>query len=423
MNKQLAKYKKMWRQVPAQLGFLLPEIFLGLTVPILALSLMAVGIGTLIITVGVFVVIATLYLARFYGQLEIVRLRAAHFPAFAKPKWSETRGLGLWKSMRTVLFSPAYWRYFLFTMIELVLAPLTGFLTLIWVILVLAYPAYLATMRLEGSGQIGYFLTGSLGLSPVVIDLIIYGLISLLTLATLPFVTRGLTSAQGILARALLSRSANDTLRADNQKLSQARTAALNAEGRSRRQLERDIHDGPQQQLLRLQMDLALAQRHIDQDPDNATQVLGQAQILAQQTLDDLRRLSKGIAPPLLQDRGLVVALRALLDRSVIPASLVTDLDSSERFEPAVEQNLFFIVSELLTNATKHSQANRVEVSLAHSSAGLSLSVSDDGRGGAVAPPRGGLSGLQQRILGLGGTMSIDSPRGGPTHIEVKVPC
>lgn len=423
MNKQLAKYKKMWRQVPAQLGFLLPEIFLGLTVPILAFSLMAVGIGTLIIMVGVFVVIATLYLGRFYGELEIVRLRAAHFPAFAKPKWSETRGLGFWKSIRTVLFSPTYWRYFLFTMIELVLAPLTGFLTLIWVILVLAYPAYLATMRLEGSGQIGYFLAGSLGLTPVVIDLIIYGLISVLTLATLPFVTRALTSAQGILARALLSRSANDTLRADNQKLTQARTAALNAEGRSRRQLERDIHDGPQQQLLRLQMDLALAQRHIDQDPDNAAQMLGQAQTLAQQTLDDLRRLSKGIAPPLLQDRGLVVALRALLGQSVIPASLVTDLDSSERFEPAVEQNLFFIVSELLTNATKHSQAHRVEVNLAHSSEGLSLSVSDDGRGGAVAPPRGGLSGLQQRILGLGGTMSIDSPRGGPTHIEVKVPC
>jgi signal transduction histidine kinase len=251
--------------------------------------------------------------------------------------------------------------------------------------------------------------------------------VGLLLLVMLPLVTRACVAIQTGLAQALLSDASplirritgleqeRDTARAQT-------VAAVTAEAAALRRLERDIHDGPQQRLVRLAMELGRAQHHFDSRPEAVREALADAIVQTQEALDELRVLSRGIAPPVLVDRGLRAALTALAARSTVPAELdAGPLD--HRLDAAVETAAYFVIAEALTNVAKHSHAHRCAIGLRHSGGTLRAWVTDDGVGGAALDKGHGLRGLDDRLHAAGGRLRVTSPDGGPTTITAELPC
>jgi signal transduction histidine kinase len=251
--------------------------------------------------------------------------------------------------------------------------------------------------------------------------------VGLLLLAALPLVTRACVAVQAGLGQALLSDASplirritgleheRDTARAQT-------VAAVTAEAAALRRLERDIHDGPQQRLVRLAMELGRAQHHFDSRPEAVREALADAIVQTQEALDELRVLSRGIAPPILVDRGLREALTALAARSTVPAEL--DAGPLEhRLDAAVETAAYFVIAEALTNVAKHSHAHRCAIGLRHSAGTLRAWVTDDGVGGAALDKGHGLRGLEDRLHAAGGRLRVTSPGGGPTTVTAELPC
>lgn len=195
------------------------------------------------------------------------------------------------------------------------------------------------------------------------------------------------------------------------------------------RRLERDIHDGPQQRLVRMSMDLGRARMKVGEADPELEAVLGDVQRQTTETLQELRALSRGIAPPILADRGLEAALQEMAVRSTIPTMVVVDLlgFGDERPPSHVENTAYFVASEALTNAMKHSRASsvRIWVDTHHARYGrmLRVQVTDDGVGGADISKGHGLAGLAQRLQAVDGRLDVDSGDGGPTTITAEIPC
>jgi len=198
------------------------------------------------------------------------------------------------------------------------------------------------------------------------------------------------------------------------------RAAAVSAEAIALRRLERDIHDGPQQRLVRLAMDLGRAQQQWETDPEAARRTTAEALVQTQETLDELRALSRGIAPPILADRGLPAALSALAARSTVEVEL--DAADVGRVPPATENTAYFVVAEALTNVAKHSRASLCRLSLDRLGDRLMVIITDDGIGGAHTAKGHGLAGLTDRAQAAGGTLTVHSPVGGPTTIAAELP-
>jgi len=188
-----------------------------------------------------------------------------------------------------------------------------------------------------------------------------------------------------------------------------------------RRQIERDLHDGAQQRLLSLGMDLGMALEKFDSDPDAARGLVGDAHAELQRAIAELRNLARGIHPAVLTDRGLDAALSALAARSTVPVKL--DVQLKERPPASVEATAYFIVAEALTNAARYAHANAVAVKVHQHGDKLHIEVADDGVGGAAQRPGGGLAGLADRASSVEGTLRISSPTGGPTVVAAELPC
>jgi signal transduction histidine kinase len=275
-------------------------------------------------------------------------------------------------------------------------------------------------------GGAAWHLNLSLGLTTPAVRYAFGLALGLTLLLTLPLLTRALVAVQTGLGQALLSDASalQRRIRGLEQERDTARAqtlAAVTAEAAALRRLERDIHDGPQQQLVRLGLELGRAQRHFDQRPEAARQALADALTAAQEALDELRALSRGIAPPVLADRGLAAALSALAARSAVPALI--EAEPLPRLDPAAESAAYFVVAEALTNVAKHSQATSCQIGLRLSGGALRVWVTDDGAGGAAVAKGHGLRGLEDRLHALGGRLEVASPRGGPTTVAAELPC
>jgi signal transduction histidine kinase len=200
-----------------------------------------------------------------------------------------------------------------------------------------------------------------------------------------------------------------------------ARVLALARADAERRRIERDLHDGAQQRLVSLAMNLGLARAGLTHLPEDARQVIAEAHDEAKEALAELRHLVRGLHPVILEDRGLDAALSGLAARSPVPVQL--DVHIPERVPPTVEAVAYFVVSEALANTAKHAGAGHAGVSARRDGDVLWVMVTDDGMGGAD-PSRGtGLAGLAQRARSVDGTLSISSPAGGPTTITAELPC
>ncbi|GAA1287081.1 histidine kinase [Planotetraspora silvatica] len=187
------------------------------------------------------------------------------------------------------------------------------------------------------------------------------------------------------------------------------------------RRIERDLHDGAQARLVALGLSLATVEKLMETNPDQAKALLREARVGATTSLTELRELVKGINPPVLSERGLIDAVRALALDSPLEAAVSADVQL--HLDPPIESAVYFGVAELLTNAVKHAHATRARISIARDDTDVVVDVEDDGRGGASARAGGGLAGLRRRLAVFDGTLEITSPAGGPTRVRMAVPC
>ena len=202
--------------------------------------------------------------------------------------------------------------------------------------------------------------------------------------------------------------------------LESTRAGAVDAQETELRRIERDLHDGAQARLVALGMNLGMAEQKLADDPERVGELLAEARLGAEEALRELRDLARGIHPPVLADRGLEAALASLANSTPMKVTMSVDLD--ERPTPAVETAAYFVVAESLANAGKHAQAKRLDVRIVRTSDLVDVRVEDDGIGGAN-PEGSGLRGLRRRVEALDGTLSVISPRGGPTRIRAQLPC
>ena len=211
-----------------------------------------------------------------------------------------------------------------------------------------------------------------------------------------------------------------DVAQARAEELRVARRRIIEAADAARAQLERDLHDGAQQQFVSALLQLQLAERKAPSDPDGARELRAGAIELATVGINELRRLAAGIHPAILTDRGLGPAVESLASRLPLPVSVVRTPDV--RLPSAVEASVYFFVSEALTNVVKHAEARSAHVSIGASNGELTVEVGDDGVGGAEVAGGSGLRGLGDRVGALDGTLDVKSPPGGGTLLRACIP-
>ncbi|WP_019929765.1 histidine kinase [Nocardia sp. BMG111209] len=280
---------------------------------------------------------------------------------------------------------------------------------------------------------LAHYLYGFLGLAAVplwpiglVVDGVWCGLLGR-TALVLPLIDR-LAELDTRWSVALLRPPPKALLAERVQELTATRAGAVAAHGAELRRIERDLHDGTQARLVALSMRIGLARRAFDTDPQAARTLLDDAQSQAEQALVELRHVVRGIHPPILTDRGLSGAVRALAAGSGLTVTVDADeLDDPPRAPAAVEAAAYYVVAEALTNAAKYSGGERAEVRLTRTRTGVRVLVRDEGDGGAHLPDAGetgsGLLGIRRRVAALDGTFTLTSPVGGPTCIEAELPC
>jgi signal transduction histidine kinase len=236
-----------------------------------------------------------------------------------------------------------------------------------------------------------------------------------------PWATRGFAMVLASWTRLLLGPGRSQVLTDRIGQLEHSRAEVIDAAETERRRIERDLHDGAQQRLVAMTMELARAQaRFAAEDPAAARVLVDQAHGQALAALAELRSLVRGVHPPVLSDRGLDAALSGLA--ALCPVPVTVDVDMAARAAPTVEAIAYFVVAETLTNVAKHARASRVNVSVRSDPDGLTVTVRDDGIGNAD-PAGAGLAGLAARVAAVDGRLTIDSPPGGPTLITAELPC
>jgi signal transduction histidine kinase len=377
-------------------------------------TLFSLGVGLLVLVVGLFILVGCLIVAGWSSRMTMALLSYAgislprtRYPAAGAGFGGKLRRLGHVQS----------WRDLLHVLINFMLSVITFSLALTWVIGGLGGVTYwFWSQWLPQPSENG--LAVLLGYPSRFADITLNTVIGSLLLITTPFVLRGLVRLHGAVAYALLV-DETPALRQQVSELTQSRTAAGEAEVHTLRRLERDLHDGPQQRLVRLGMDLSAAQRRLDDDPVQARALLDEALQQSQDALAEIRTLSRGIAPPILAEQGLEAAITALAARGTIPTSVEVD---KVELSDAGQNAAYFVVAEALANMEKHSQAHSASVEVRRVGALAVINITDDGVGGASSAKGHGLSGLVDRLAGVDGTLTVSSPAGGPTVLTATIP-
>ncbi|MGW6946313.1 sensor histidine kinase [Streptomyces xanthophaeus] len=263
----------------------------------------------------------------------------------------------------------------------------------------------------------GGVVRGSIGTAELLTQLVLGGVLLFLGLQGL----FALTAHDARLARECFGPSERELLRRRIDELSVSRAAVVQAVDVERRRIERDLHDGVQQRLVALAMLIGRARRGGGRDPERAAELLGQAHLEAQEVLAELREVAWRVYPSALDSLGLEEALGGVAQRCGLPLQIAYEVTGP--LPRPVVTAAYFVVSEAVTNAAKHSAASAVSVRVAGAPGRpLTVRIEDDGRGGAD-PAGSGLTGLRGRVSALDGVLRIDSPLGGPTTIIAELPC
>ncbi|MEV0371605.1 histidine kinase [Streptomyces sp. NPDC050636] len=392
---------------------------------VVSMALVAVGVGVL--TTPVVVSLARLFAhqRRVWGQ-EIAGLRipAAYRPF---PPGLRRGPVGQAQRCAVLLRDPATWRELLWLPVDAT----AGFLLALLPPSLVAYGVAFVLLPLFqwvtglGSEALGWgslttdrpellFVTPPLG-------------VGLLALAR--YANPALLRAHFQLAAAFLTPPKTE-LTARVARLTETRHDAVDASAAELRRIERDLHDGAQARLVAMGMSLGTIEALIDNDPARAKELLGRARESSAEALTELRDLVRGIHPPVLAERGLGDAVRALALRMALPVEVAVELP--RRVAAPVESAAYFAISEVLANAAKHSGAEQIRVDIHHAGDRLRIAVTDNGRGGAVLRPGAagggaaggsGLRGIERRLGTFDGILAVRSPVGGPTLVTMEIPC
>ncbi len=402
-----------------RVGYLLAGLPLGIAAFVVAVAGFSLGVSTVIVWIGLPVLAATLWAARGLATVErraTERVTGRELPPHryrvAVP------GVGGTARSLAMLRDPQAWRDLLHAVLAFPVRLAAAVITLTWGLGGLGGLLFVAwEWSLPDDRRGLYWLLSGTTSRPT--EILVNTVLGAVMLAVFPVLVRGLVAARAGVARGLLTNQ-TAALRARAGELAAGRRAAVAAEANTLRRLERDLHDGPQQRLVRMTMDLEATSRRLDDDPERARPLLDEAITQSRETLAELRALSRGIAPPVLADRGLDAALAAAAARSPVPVTL--DVAVPGRLPSAVESTAYFVVTEGLTNVAKHAAASGATVTTMVDDDRLVVSVADDGRGGAHSGKGHGLAGLADRVASADGTLTISSPAGGPTVLTASLP-
>ena len=379
-------------------------------------SLIAAGVSTLLVLgIGAVILVGTVYALYAVGWFEVARVDSLYGFGLAplRLRRQDRPGFGAWlKSVLRQSIDGGMWR----AIANFALATVAGVLVF-----------RLASLVVWGV----FFAFSGIGSD------VVYGPFGM-TLHPLAAPFLGLLGVivgiGGILVLVILHRTLSQAIVAEPQRRAeltarvetshQQRAGAVRAADVERTRIERDLHDGVQPRLVSVGMTLGLAQQKIDDDPAAAKALIEEAHTSTKSAITELRQLARGIHASVLDDRGLDAALSALAGRSHIPVNLDVRVDPAPGGCRDAEAAIYFAIAESLTNAAKYSRASECRVIVRSRPDGtIWARVEDNGVGGARVLPGGGLDGIMNRILAAGGTSRLDSPVGGPTSLEVTVPC
>lgn len=383
-------------------------VFVGVVTGVVLLPIALTGLPILVATLFVSGALAALERRRAAVMIDLVVLplprKAPAGPGFwAKPRALLTDG-GRWREMGAALLALPM------TMLALVVVYVVWSLALALITL----PAYNFALPRGGVSAGGWVLRGAPSLAGAVA-------LGIVVLLLAPRATVAVARGQGWANKKILGPGRGQALATRVGELERSRSRMVEVADTERRRIERDLHDGAQARLVSLAMELGRAKARFDDDPGAARELVEQAHEEAKAALVELRGLVRGVHPPVLTDRGLDAALSGLAAICPVPVTVKTDM--AERRPPAaIEAVAYFVVAEALTNVAKHSGATNAVVDVRHDGTTLHVLVMDDGHGGADGDGTG-LSGLADRVQAVDGHMGVDSPPGGPTVIEVELPC
>jgi signal transduction histidine kinase len=417
---------RMLRQLGLDTQYVLLGFPLGLAAVVLTMVGFVLGLGLTVIWIGLPILTGTMALARGFAMLERTRIGAVLGRRMPRPYYKRPAVPGFWRRILTPLSDAQSWLDLMHGMFRFIPSTIAFAFTLTWWVGAVGGLTFVLWDWSIPRGPDNTDLPELIGLGDAwSTRVIFYMAIGAFFALTLYPVVRGVALLEALFARGLLcsvnelrkqvveAEAARDTARAQ-------RAAAVSAEATALRRLERDIHDGPQQRLVRLAMDLGRAEQQFATDPEAARATVAEALTQTRETLDELRALSRGIAPPILVDRGLQAALTALAGRCTVPVDL--DAPPIARLDPVIESTAYFIVAEALTNVAKHSHATEVQVSVRRAEGGLVVTITDDGVGGASLAKGHGLAGLADRVRAAGGILTLDSPEGAGTKLTAALP-
>ncbi|GEK81633.1 sensor histidine kinase [Agrococcus baldri] len=391
---------------------------IGIPILITIVTVAAAGIGTLVVLVG-FLLLALALLGilaiAWFERERVAGLYGAPVPPAVFRQSPRTDWLRVPHRLVRIVSDGAHWR----AILSFFLASLFGAFTLPLLSLVgIGIP--LAFAGLGAADSIGIPLTS------IAAPVEWAPLIGLLAFAGGVAGTVGLALAHRNITLGLLVPDERERLEQEARDERERRHGAVRAADFDRTRIERDLHDGVQPRLVSIAMQLGMARDKIESDPVAAMQLIDEAHASSKSAVTELRQVARGIHVAVLDDRGLDAAVSALAARSVVPVEVDARIES--RCSRDAETAVYFAIAEGITNAQKHSRASRIRIAIRtrRSQAGtasLWARVEDDGIGGAERQPGGGIDGLAHRVAGVGGTLTMTSPAGGPTAIEVDVPC
>jgi signal transduction histidine kinase len=400
---------------------LLGSALAGCVLAVAGLALLVlVAVATVLIPVwvGLPLLLGAAALLRGFAGLHRARAAALLGVEVERP-YRPARGRGWIARVKAVAGDPATWRDLAWVLVN---ATVGMALRLLSVALLaaalagLAFPAVWPTLA-PGTdlGLLGVVrVTDQASANLVAVE-------GLLLLLLWWFATPGLLRTDARLARWLLAPTERARLASRVRQLAETRAETVDTQAAELRRIERDLHDGVQARLVALGMSLGMADELVGDDPDATRELLAEARQSTGQALAELRDVVRGIHPPVLADRGLDGAVRALALANPLPTEVQIELPG--RLPAPVESAAYFAVAETLGNVIKHSQATRSWVRLRHAEGKLAMVVGDDGRGGADTGDGTGLRGIERRLAAFDGTLLVTSPPGGPTIVTMELPC
>ncbi|MEV4602782.1 sensor domain-containing protein [Amycolatopsis sp. NPDC049253] len=357
------------------IGFLIVNFPIRIFAFVVVLVSMIVGVATTMLWVGIPLSLIATGVMRGFADLERRSVRTLLGVDVAQPRRKQPHGNGLLAAWQARLVDPVTWRELVFVLVAMPL----GIVEFVAGIVSVAVPPF------------GIFVAPRIG------------------------------ALHAEFTLSLLGPDRTAQLEERTQHLQHSRARGVDAVEAERKRIERDLHDGAQQRLVAVAMSLGRAQLKLDSDdPAAVRELIGAAHADAKLAVSELRDLARGIYPPVLQDRGLDAALSSLTARMPIPVDV--EVSADPRPPAPVETTTYFIVSEVLTNITKHAGADRASVRVTRDDDTVVVEIMDNGRGGASMRPGGGLAGLADRAATIDGVLTVVSPLGGPTVVRADLP-